>query len=99
MCKAFLATKIYPQKLKSNKSKIPQQFLYEQISNNLIGTKSKPHVHNANWPINIKLLKDHPIPKSRNFFSCSQHDVKTPKTWYSSQFETGGEKGDEMTTQ
>ena len=29
VCKAFLATKIYPQKLKSNKSKIPQQFLYE----------------------------------------------------------------------
>ena len=29
VCKAFLATKIYPQKLKSNKSKVPQKFLYE----------------------------------------------------------------------
>ena len=42
---------------------------------------------------NIKLLEDHPIPKSLSFFSYSQHNIKTPKTCYSSQFETGGEKG------
>ena len=69
------------------------------MSNNLIGTKSKSHVHNANWSINIKLLEDHPIPKSLSFFSCSQHNIKTPKTWYSSRSETGGEKGGELTTQ
>ena len=63
------------------------------MSNNLIGTKSKPHVHNANWPINIKPLEDHLIPKSLSFFSCSQPNIKTPKTCYSSKFETGGEKG------
>ena len=55
-------------------------------------TKSKPYVHNANWPITIKLLEDHPIPKSLSFFSCSQHNIKTPKTCYFSQSETGGEK-------
>ena len=81
--KAFLATKIYPQ-IKSIKSKMPQQFLYEWISNNLIGTKSKPYVHNANWPINIKLFKDHSIPKSLNFFSRSQHNIRTTKTCHSS---------------
>ena len=57
-----------------------------------MGTKFKPHVHNANWQINIKLLEDHPIPKSLNFFSFSQHNNKTPKTCYSSQSKTGGEK-------
>ena len=55
-------------------------------------TKSKPYVHNANWPITIKLLEDHPIPKSLSLFSCSQHNIKTPKTCYFSQSETGGEK-------
>ena len=74
-------------------------FIYEQISSNLIGTKSKHHVHNANQPINIKLLEDHPIPKSLIFFSCSQHNIKTPKTYYSSQSETGEEKWGELTTQ
>ena len=43
-------------------------------------------------PINIKLLEDHPIPKSLSFSSCSQHNIKTPKTCNSSQSETGGEK-------
>ena len=58
-----------------------------------MGIKSKFHVHNANWQINIKLLEDHLIPKSLSFFSWSQHNIKTPKTCYSSQSETGGEKG------
>ena len=40
-----------------------------------------------------KLLEDYPIPKSLSFLSCSQHNIKTPKTCYSSQSETGGEKG------
>ena len=76
----------------------------KQIFNNLIRTKSKPHVHNANWPIGQfkkkkKLLEDYPIPKSLSFFSCSQHNIKTPKTCYSSQFETGGKKGGKLTTQ
>ena len=83
VCKAFLATKIYPQ-IKSIKSKIPQQFLYEWISNNLIGTKSKPYVHNANWPINIKLFEDPSIPKSLSFLFRSQHNIRTSKTCYSS---------------
>ena len=83
VCKAFLATKIYPQ-IKSIKSKIPQQFLYEWISNNLIGTKSKPYVHNANRPINIKLFEDHSIPKSLSFLFRSQHNIRTSKTCYSS---------------
>ena len=50
------------------------------------GTKSKPHVHNANWPIDIRLLQDHLIPKSLSFFP-------TYNTCYSSQSETEGEKG------
>ena len=83
VCKTFLATKIYSQ-IKSIKSKIPQQFLYERISNNLIGTKSKPYVHNANWPINIKLFEDHSIPKSLSFLFRSQHNIRTSKTCYSS---------------
>ena len=45
-------------------------------------------------PINIKLLEDHPIPKLLSFFSCPQHNIKTPKTCYSSQSETGGERGE-----
>ena len=81
VCKAFLATNIYPQ-IKSIKSKMPQQFLYEWISNNLIGTKSKPYVHNANWPINIKLFEDPSIPKSLSFLFCSQHNIRTSKTCY-----------------
>ena len=52
--------------------------------------KFKPHVHNVNWPINIKLLEDHPTPKSLSLLSCSQHNIKTPKTCYSPQSETGG---------
>ena len=39
-----------------------------------------------------KLLEDHPIPKSLSFFSCSQHHIKTLKSCYSSQSETGGGK-------
>ena len=61
--------------------------------------KFKPHIHNANWPINIKLLEDHPIPKSLSLFSCSQQNIKTLKTCYSSQFEIGGEKWGKLTTQ
>ena len=91
--------KIYPQKLNQINPKYLNNFFMKQISNNLIGTKSKPHVHNANWPINIKQLEDHPIPKLLSFFSCSQHNIKTPKTRYSSQSETGWEKGGELTTQ
>ena len=39
-----------------------------------------------------KTIKDHSISKSLNFFSYSQLNIKTPKTCYSSQSETGGEK-------
>ena len=50
------------------------------FSNNLIGTKSKPHVHNANWPINIKLLEDHPIPKiTKLSFPAHNTTSKLPK--------------------
>ena len=80
--------KIYPQKLNQINPKYLNNFFMKQISNNLIGTKSKPHVHNANRPINTKQLEDHPIPKSLSFFSYSQHNIKTPKTHYSSQSET-----------
>ena len=38
-------------------------------------------------------------PKITKLLSCSQHNIKTPKTCYSSQSETGGEKGSELTTQ
>ena len=66
-------------------------------------TKSKPYVHNANWPINIKLLEDYPIPKSLSLFSCSQRNIKTLKTCYSLQSETEGKKerggGNKLTTQ
>ena len=31
--------------------------------------------------------------KITKLLSCSQHNIKTPKTCYSSQSETGGEKG------
>ena len=66
----------------------------KQISNNLIGTKSKPHVHNANWPIDIRLLQDHLIPKSLSFFHAHNTIAKLLKLAISSQFEIGREKGE-----
>ena len=38
-------------------------------------------------------------PKITKLLSCSQLNIKTPKTCYYSQFETGGEKGSELSTQ
>ena len=56
-------------------------------------------IYNANWPIDIRLLQNHLILKSLNFFPHSQHNSKTPRICYSSQSEIGGEKGGKLTTQ
>ena len=67
--------------------------------NNSKGTKSKLHVHSANWPIDIRLLQYHLIPKSLSFFHAHNTTIKLPKPTILHNLKLEGKNGGELTTQ
>ena len=53
---------------------------------------SKPHVHNVNWPKDIRPLQDHLIPNLLSFFHAHNTTVKLPKLAILHNLELDGKK-------
>ena len=99
MYKAFLATKIYPQKLYQINPKYHKIFFMNRSPIIQNEKKFKPHVHNANWPKDIRLLQDHLIPKSLSFFHAHNTTARLLKLTILHNLKLEGKKGSELTTQ